>query len=152
MYLQHMRSLSPPDGSGLGLRCSAAPRARWPRCGPVASSLTRVSGCWFADECFSCWFGLKEEGTSKRKQLSVQGRQKMRKDGWIDPFLQLSLDMTSLALCREKPFLVPVISHSYPNSGLDTLKSISYLLKNSRTQISMSVLGNIFVQRGTWMH
>ncbi|EOB05429.1 hypothetical protein Anapl_04593 [Anas platyrhynchos] len=50
----------------------------------------------------------------------------------------------------EKPFLVPVISHSYPNSGLDALKSISYLLKNSRTQISVSVLGNIFVQRGTW--
>ena len=111
-YLQHMRSLSPPDGSGLGHHCSAAPRVGWPCCGPVASSLTQASGCWFADECFDCWFGLKEKGTSKRHQLSVHGRQKMREDGQIDHFLQLSLDMTSLALCRENPFFMPVISHS----------------------------------------
>lgn len=39
-----------------------------------------------------------------------------------------------------------VIFHSSPNSNLDTLQGISHNLKNLRTQIFVSFLGDVFVQ------
>lgn len=73
------------------------------------------------------------------------GKTEDEKVGQIHHFLQLSLDMTSLALSNKKPCLMPVIFHSSPNSCLDPLKGISHLLKDSRTQIFISVLGYVFV-------